>query len=323
MLLGAIGNSIRPGTPAFSYVAKTPPAVNLDYCQGVKGATGVAVTFITPDGDRGFGVAPGVSGDYEAAKVPEEMVRRASMAVTSLYCIADPSRPIAAAAERMLEIARDADLPVVFGLGTARLVRELRDQVKALLAQYVTIAAMNQHEAEALTGESDVLLASEQLLDIVDVVLITEGPQGLTLAGWTDEDVKRETRHEIRSKSIPDYNRWEFSRVVRKKDCDNPLKIYSHIHPFRGGPEQMGNTNGAGDAALAALLHDVAANHYHRSMVPGSRKHSAERPFLTYSSLSRNAQYCNRVAYEVLRGRSPRLNGPVGRDDEHGTLDGE
>jgi sugar/nucleoside kinase (ribokinase family) len=39
-------------------------------------------------------------------------------------------------------------------------------------------------------------------------------------------------------------------------------------------------------------------------------------PFLTYSSLSRCAQYGNRVAYEVLRGHSPRLEAPVGPDEE-------
>ena len=78
----------------------------------------------------------------------------------------------------------------------------------------------------------------------------------------------------------------------------------------------MSNTNGAGDAALAAVLHDIAANRYHRATVPDSEKHSAPVAFLTYSSLSRIAQYGNRVAYEILRGRSPRLDGPVGPDDD-------
>ena len=67
-------------------------------------------------------------------------------------------------------------------------------------------------------------------------------------------------------------------------------------------------------AALAAILHDVSANRYHRNTVPDSAKHPAGVPFLTYSSLSRNAQYGNRVAYEVLQGNSPRLDGPVGSD---------
>ena len=31
------------------------------------------------------------------------------------------------------------------------------------------------------------------------------------------------------------------------------MKIYSHINPYLGGPSVIHNTNGAGDAALAAL----------------------------------------------------------------------
>ena len=78
----------------------------------------------------------------------------------------------------------------------------------------------------------------------------------------------------------------------------------------------MRSTSGAGDAALAALLHDIAANRYHRTTVPDSEKHQAPVRFLTYSSLSRNTQYGNRVAYEVLRLNSPRLDGPVGHDED-------
>ncbi len=51
---------------------------------------------------------------------------------------------------------------------------------------------------------------------------------------------------------------------MRHKDCQNPLRIYSHIAPYMGGPEKIMNTNGAGDGALAALLHDITANAYHR-----------------------------------------------------------
>ena len=102
---------------------------------------------------------------------------------------------------------------------------------------------------------------------------------------------------------------------MRRQDCERPQKVYSHIHPYRGGPDRLSNTSGAGDAALAALLHDIAANEYHRKLLPHSEKHAAPVPFLTYSSLSRNAQYGNRVAYEVLGARSPRLDGPVGHDD--------
>jgi inosine kinase len=246
------------------------------------------------------------------------VVQGAAMVLCSLYALRDDSWPIAQATLEVMRLAKAAGVPVAFGLGTASLVRERRERVIALLREQVTIAAMNAQEAEALTGQQDALLAAQQVLDWVDLVIITEGPRGLTMGGYTDEWVKRRTREEVRSKAIPEYNRWEYSRLLRRADCERPLKIYSHIHPYRGGPAQLANTSGAGDAALAALLHDIVANRYHRATVPDSEKHSAPVQFLTYSSLSRNAQYGNRVAYEVLRSRSPRLDGQVGRDEAEG-----
>jgi inosine kinase len=77
------------------------------------------------------------------------------------------------------------------------------------------------------------------------------------------------------------------------------------MDPFMGGPGDVKNTNGAGDAALAALLHDLCANNYHRAVVPYSPKHKAN--YLTYSSLSQICKYASRVSFEVLRHQSPRL----------------
>ena len=73
-----------------------------------------------------------------------------------------------------------------------------------------------------------------------------------------------------------------------------------------GGPEKIRNTNGAGDGALSAVIHDIAANHFHREVLPTSGKH--ERPWLTYSSFSQVCKYANRVCYEVLAQSSPRLS---------------
>ena len=92
---------------------------------------------------------------------------------------------------------------------------------------------------------------------------------------------------------------------MKKSDCKKPIKIYTHINPFLGGPQIIRNTNGAGDGALAALLHDMCANIYHKRKVPNSTKHVAN--FLTYSSLSQISKYANRVSYEVLNQNSPRL----------------
>jgi inosine kinase len=73
-----------------------------------------------------------------------------------------------------------------------------------------------------------------------------------------------------------------------------------------GGPDSIKNTNGAGDCALAAVLHDLSANEYHKMNVPNSAKH--EHTAITYSSLAQISKYANRASYEVLVQHSPRLS---------------
>ena len=93
---------------------------------------------------------------------------------------------------------------------------------------------------------------------------------------------------------------------MSRQACEQPLKVYSHISPYMGGPKKIRNTNGAGDGALAALLHDMAANNYHKMNVRNSSKHKYDG--LCYSSFSQICKYANRVAYAVLEQHSPRLS---------------
>lgn len=314
VLLGVVDEAIRPGSPAFHYVARTPNLVDLSYLRAAPGRAGTAVTLIEPGGERSFAVAAGNSTAYDPGSIPEGLVERAAAVVTTLYTLEDPDWPIARATRTLMAQATAAGVPVAFGLGTRQLVARLREPLVEVLREHVTIAAMNHGEAEALTGERDPLLCCQKALEWVDLVIVTMGPRGLCIGGHVDSAHKRKTRNKLRSGVIDAYNRFEFSRLMRRRDCRRPVRVYTHIHPFRGGPDRVVNANGAGDAVLAAVLHDVAANRYHRASVPDSPKHRAGAPFLTYSSLSRNAQYGNRVAYEVLQGNSPRLVGPVGPD---------
>ena len=150
-------------------------------------------------------------------------------------------------------------------------------------------------------------------------MLCTAGPTGLYLAGHTDDAVKRETRYPLLPGAIPEFNRYEFSRPMPRARCMKPVKVFAHIAPYHGGPARITSTNGAGDAALSALLHDMAANRYHRARVPNSAKHV--RSSSTYSSMSQVCRYANRVSYEVLAQAAPRLTRGLpereeGLDDE-------
>lgn len=206
---------------------------------------------------------------------------------------------------RAVAYARERGVPVVLTLGTRFVIAERPAFWREFIADHVDVVAMNEEEAAALTGEADPLLACERALELASLVLCTAGPVGLYMAGYTDEDVRRETRYPLLPGAIAEFNRYEFSRPMRKAACTRPVKVFAHIAPYHGGPDRITSTNGAGDAALSALLHDLAANRYHRARVPNSAKHVRE--FLTYSSMSQVCRYANRVSYEVLAQSSPRL----------------
>jgi inosine kinase len=267
---------------------------------------GRAFCFITPDGERSFGISVGCMNELSPSSIKEDLIKNASALLITAYLLRDDKKPLFAATMKALDIAKANDVPIVLTLGTENLVTAKREFLTNLARDYVNVLAMNDDESCAFTGLEDPLLSAEKCLDLVDMALITVGPHGLYLCGHVDQEFARKTKDQLHSKSIAEYNMFEYSRPMLKKNCKTKaIKIYTHINPYMGGPGVIKSTNGAGDAALAALLHDMAANEYHREIVPNSSKHQST--FLSYSSLSQISKYANRVSYEVLRQNSPRL----------------
>lgn len=306
ILLGVMSENIRIGTSGYRYLSNTSSRVNLDYLQPVDGPIGRCFALVTPDGERTFAISEGKMNGLRPESIPPEVFEDASALVISSYLMRGrPGDPMPAATMRAIELARARNVPVVLTLGTRFVIAERREFWREFIAEHVDVVAMNEEEGEALTGSPDPLLACERTLEIADLVLCTAGPAGLYLGGFTDDEVKRETRYPLLPGAIPEFNRYEFSRPIRKSECRTPIKVFAYIAPYQGGPERITSTNGAGDAALSALLHDMAANRYHRARVPNSAKHI--RNFLTYSSMSQVCRYANRVSYEVLAQSAPRL----------------
>jgi len=304
-LLGAITRHITIGDYAFHFIRHTSARVGLNNLWPCDGPMGRAVCLVTADGERSFGISRGVMDDMPPEAIPADLVRGASALVLTAYLLRDESAPIFAATMAAIDHANDAGVPVVLSLGTTSLVEHRRAFLRELITSRVDVLAGNLDEFGALTGESDPLLAARDALEMVDLVRLTRDRHGLYVCGWVDEAHARETRDLIHSKAIPEYNRLEYSRAMARSACSEPHKIYSHINPYHGGAAVVANTNGAGDAALAALLHDMAANVHHRRASPTSPKHAAA--FLTYSSVHQICKYANRVSYEVLRRNAPRL----------------
>ncbi|ORM65814.1 inosine/guanosine kinase [Pantoea rodasii] len=306
VLLGVMCNNIQIGGYAYRYLCNTSSRMDLNFLQGVDGAIGRCFTLIGEQGERTFAISPGLMNQLQADSIPEEVIAGASALVLTSYLVrCQPGEPMPAATLRAIEYAKKHHVPVVLTLGTKYVIQDDPQFWRDFLRDHVSIVAMNEEEAFALTGEQDPLLASNIALDWVDLVLCTAGPTGLYMAGFTEDAFKRNTNHPLLPGAIAEFNQYEFSRAMRHQDCQQPLRIFSHIAPYMGGPEKIMNTNGAGDGALAALLHDITANNFHRQKVPNSSKHA--RGYLTYSSLAQVCKYANRVSYQVLNQHSPRL----------------
>ncbi|HEK2765708.1 TPA: inosine/guanosine kinase [Proteus mirabilis] len=306
VLLGTMCNNIQIGSYAYRYLCNTSSRTDLNYLQGVDGAIGRCFTLITENGERTFAISPGQMNQLQPESIPEDVIADASALVLTAYLVrCKPGESMPLATMKAIEYAKKHDVPVVLTLGTKYVIADDPQWWRDFLKEHVSVVAMNEDEALELTGHADPLLASDAALEWVDLVLCTAGPAGLYMAGFTESDFKRQTTHPLLPGAIAEFNRYEFSRAMRFKDCQTPEKVYSHIEPYMGGPEKIMNTNGAGDAALSALLHDITANSYHRINVPNSSKHP--RSYLTYSSLAQVCKYANRVSYQVLSQHSPRL----------------
>jgi len=320
ILLGVMSEEIRLGTSGYRYLSNTSSRVNLDHLQPVDGPIGRCFALVTPDGERTFAISEGKMNALRPESIPPAVFDDASALVISAYLMrGKPDDPMPAATARAVELARARGVPVVLTLGTRFVIAERPEFWRAFIADHVDVVAMNEEEGEALTGVADPLLACERALELADLVLCTAGPTGLYLAGYTDVASKRETRYPLLPGAIPEFNRYEFSRPMRRASCTTAVKVFAYIAPYHGGPERITSTNGAGDAALSALLHDMAANRYHRARVPNSAKHVHD--FLTYSSMSQVCRYANRVSFEVLAQSAPRLTRGLperedGLDDE-------
>ncbi|MEJ3621841.1 inosine/guanosine kinase [Vibrio vulnificus] len=307
VLLGVMSKNIQVGSYAYRYLCRTSSRMNLNHLQTVDGPIGRCYTLISEDGERTFAINEGHMNKLAPESIPEEVFEKAAALVVSSYLMrGKPEDPMPQAVQRAIEYAKKHSVPVVLTLGTKYVIEGNPEWWQEYIRENITVVAMNEEEGQALTGESDPLKAADRALDWVDLVLCTAGPDGLYMAGYTDNDAKRETTHDLYQGAIEGFNMYEFSRAMRRAECKDPIRVYSHIGPYLGGPAEIKNTNGAGDGALSALLHDMASNAFHLKNVPNSEKH--QHMCLTYSSLSQICKYANRVSYEVLTQHSPRLS---------------
>lgn len=192
VLLGVMCSNIEIGSYAYRYLCNTSSRTDLNYLQGVDGPIGRCFTLIGESGERTFAISHGHMNQLRAESIPEDVIAGASALVLTSYLVrCKPGEPMPEATMKAIEYAKKYNVPVVLTLGTKFVIAENPQWWQQFLKDHVSILAMNEDEAEALTGESDPLLASDKALDWVDLVLCTAGPIGLYMAGFTEAEAKR------------------------------------------------------------------------------------------------------------------------------------
>ncbi len=178
-LLGVMSQDIKIGSYGYRYLCNTSSRMDLNYLQGVEGAIGRCFALITEDGERTFAISEGQMNQLHPDNIPEKIFKSASALVLTAYLVrCKEGDPMPEATMRAIEYAKKHDVPVVLTLGTKFVIQDDPKFWQEFIRDNVSVVAMNEDEAEALTGESDPLAASDKTLDWADLVLCTSGPVG-------------------------------------------------------------------------------------------------------------------------------------------------
>ena len=231
VLFGVMSENIKVGSYAYRYLCNTSSRVDLNYLQPVQGPIGRCFTLVTSCGERTFAISKGYMDKLSPNSIDKTMIATASALVLTAYLMrCDDGDQMTEATMKAIEHAKQADVPVVLTLGTRFLIESDPNWWRDFIAEHVSIVAMNEEEAEALTGHKDPLLAIDAVLELCDMVLCTSGQTGLYMGGFTEDEAKRETAHVLLPGAIPEFNRYEFSRPMAKKIVASLLKFTRILH---------------------------------------------------------------------------------------------
>ena len=163
--------------------------------------TGVASTFITPDGQRTFGTYLGAAARLTADELQQAWFEGYDYFYIEGYLVQNH-----ALIRRAVELAREAGLRVCIDLASYNIVEENRDFFRELLAQ-TDIVFANEQEAEAFTGVADPQHNLRLLSEMCSLAVVKVGKRGVWVRRG-EEQVgcpAREVPHVVDTTAAGDY----------------------------------------------------------------------------------------------------------------------
>ena len=166
ILLGVMSRDITIGSYSYRYLCNTSSRMDLNYLQPVQGPIGRCYALISEEGERTFAISEGLMNQLKPESIPEHIFKNASALVLTAYLVrCKEGDPMPEATMKAIEFAKKHDVPVVMTMGTKYVIQNNPQWWREFLAEHVSVVAMNEEEAEALTGESDPLLAADKTLE--------------------------------------------------------------------------------------------------------------------------------------------------------------
>lgn len=143
--------------------------------------SGVASTFITPDGERTFGTFLGAASSLKAEDLHAEMFKGYSYLFIEGYLVQDHEMILHA-----VELAKNAGLQICLDMASYNIVKEDLEFFSLLINKYVDIVFANEEEAKAFTGEEPEA-AIDILSRICSIAIVKVGSKGSYIKKGTEK----------------------------------------------------------------------------------------------------------------------------------------
>lgn len=143
--------------------------------------SGVASTFISPDGERTFGTYLGAAATLKAEDLSREMFKGYAYLFIEGYLVQDHGMILNA-----IELAKEAGLQICLDMASYNIVEQDHEFFTLLINKYVDIVFANEEEARAFTGKEP-----EEALDIIakmcSIAIVKMGCRGSLIRKGTEE----------------------------------------------------------------------------------------------------------------------------------------
>lgn len=139
-------------------------------------STARSIVLITPDAKRSMFTYLGASQKLSVEDIDENVIKNAKFLYLEGYLWENQNSKDALI--KACKIAHDNDRRVAFSLSDKSVVIKFQPELLAFVKEYVDILFGNEEEVKALLKKDDVIEASNEIKDTLEILAITRGEKG-------------------------------------------------------------------------------------------------------------------------------------------------